>query len=298
MIMCVSAAVQAVLQPLLPAATWFSHFPTLMQQLCQQAAQADISCPLWLELDLIDTTHKREAMLKQLHTLCGERLVVLASPGALAELTPHSLEHIQNLVSLPLASAEVQLVLRQRAEHQRWLQQQEASEQRLLQLMDDNRRLREHLQEESSHDSETGLLHRRGLTLRLEEEWRRAHRHTQPLAAIAVEIRGEQPCHPALLQALAHRLNAVRSSDVVARYDGQQFVLLLPLTFLDGAQALTAHFRSQIQHLLQEHGRSDLRAVLACAAEIPRSHTQAAEFLQRLLASCSHSAPSREALLI
>lgn len=298
MIICVSAPVQALLQPLLPAASWFSHFPTLMRQLCQEPSLVSTASPLWLELDLIDTAHKREAMLKQLHTLCGERLVVLASPTARAELTPHSLEHIQNLLSLPLLPADIQLVLRQRAEHQRWLRQQEASEQRLLQLMDENRRLREHLQEESMHDAETGLLHRRGLNLRLEEEWRRAHRHTQPLAAIAVEIRGEAPCHPALLEALAHRLNAVRSSDVACRYGDQQFVLLLPLTFLDGAQALTAHFRSQIQHLLQEHGRSDLKAVLACAAEIPHSHTQAAEFLQRLLASCSHSAPSREALLI
>ncbi len=104
------------------------------------------------------------------------------------------------------------------------------------------------LQEQSQRDELTGLYNRRYLHIRLEAELARVQRGGK-LMLLTVDLDGfkrvnDEEGHEAgdrVLQAVAQALlKATRRSDVVARYGGDEFVVLLPDTGPDGCQAVAA----------------------------------------------------------
>ena len=104
-------------------------------------------------------------------------------------------------------------------------------------------------------DGMTGLWNRRNFDLRLESELSRALRFSEPFAVVFVELDqmkavndrwGHQAGDTVLIE-LARRLTeAVREVDVVARWGGDEFTLLLPKTGLDGALLLAEKIRSAV----------------------------------------------------
>ena len=104
-------------------------------------------------------------------------------------------------------------------------------------------------------DGMTGLWNRRNFDLRLESELSRAVRFTEPFAVVFVELdqmklvndrHGHQAGDTVLIE-LARRLTeAVREVDVVARWGGDEFTLLLPKTALPGARLLAEKIRAAV----------------------------------------------------
>jgi len=104
-------------------------------------------------------------------------------------------------------------------------------------------------------DGMTGLWNRRNFDLRLESELSRALRFIEPFAVVFVELdqmkavndrHGHQAGDTVLIE-LARRLTeAVREVDVVARWGGDEFTLLLPKTGLPGALLLAEKIRSAV----------------------------------------------------
>jgi two-component system, cell cycle response regulator len=104
-------------------------------------------------------------------------------------------------------------------------------------------------------DGMTGLWNRRNFDLRLEAELSRALRFSEPFAVVFVELDqmkavndryGHQAGDTVLIE-LARRLTeAVREVDVVARWGGDEFTLLLPKTGLAGALRLAEKIRSAV----------------------------------------------------
>jgi diguanylate cyclase (GGDEF)-like protein len=118
-----------------------------------------------------------------------------------------------------------------------------------------NARLYAELQLQSITDSLTGLSNRRNLFALAEREFQRAARFGRPLSAIMLDIDhfkrvNDTHGHAAGDQALAEvarRLRAsVRNIDIVGRYGGEEFVLLLPETELAGAGLLAERLRLAI----------------------------------------------------
>ena len=104
-------------------------------------------------------------------------------------------------------------------------------------------------------DGMTGLWNRRNFDLRLESELSRAVRFSEPFAVVFVELdqmkavndrHGHQAGDTVLIE-LARRLTEnVREVDLVARWGGDEFTLLLPKTGLAGALLLAEKIRAAV----------------------------------------------------
>jgi diguanylate cyclase (GGDEF)-like protein/PAS domain S-box-containing protein len=108
-------------------------------------------------------------------------------------------------------------------------------------------------------DPLTGIANRRCLDDRLEIEWRRAVRTRQPLSVLLIDIDhfkdlndgfGHVTADRALVSIASGLSNlARRSSDLAARYGGDEFVMVLPETGPDGAETLARQLHEMIHNI-------------------------------------------------
>jgi diguanylate cyclase (GGDEF)-like protein len=145
----------------------------------------------------------------------------------------------------------------------------------------------------ASLDGLTGLANRRSLDERFAQEWSRAMRQRSTLALIMVDIdhfkqfndlyghhAGDQ-CLQAVAAAL--KSEARRIHDLLARFGGEEFALLLPNADLDGAVLLAERLRAAVMELQIEHRGSTLGKLtisLGCASLVPDSGAESETLLQ------------------
>jgi diguanylate cyclase (GGDEF)-like protein len=108
----------------------------------------------------------------------------------------------------------------------------------------------------ASTDALTGLLNHGAMQVRVREEIARAAREEQPLCCVLIDLDdfkrvNDELGHPAgdaLLRRVADALRAeVRPYDQVARYGGDEFVLVLPGTEEHAARVVAERVRTRVQ---------------------------------------------------
>jgi diguanylate cyclase (GGDEF)-like protein len=114
-------------------------------------------------------------------------------------------------------------------------------------------------------DPLTGLVNRRYLEERLQEELERSKRHRFAMSFMMVDIddfkayndaHGHQAGDLALEMTAQCLKTALRSADVAARYGGEEFSILLPQTGLAEARAIGERIRRRIERTQFPHGAS------------------------------------------
>jgi diguanylate cyclase (GGDEF)-like protein len=126
---------------------------------------------------------------------------------------------------------------------------------RIKRVYDEMQAARSRLERVSIHDELTNLFNYRYLHARLAEEFRRAEEHHEPLACCVVDVdrlrvhndRRGRPFGDQVLRGVADVIRkSVRETDVVARYGGDEFLILLPATHFAGSLAVADRIRKDV----------------------------------------------------
>ena len=126
---------------------------------------------------------------------------------------------------------------------------------RIKSLQDQLWRTQKKLAEQAITDELTGLKNRRAFDERLQEEFRRAQRYTDPVSLIMIDLdhfklvndRHGHPFGDAVLRGAAEQIRAsTRDPDICARYGGEEFAVILPKTHLSGALIVAERIWKQL----------------------------------------------------
>lgn len=135
-----------------------------------------------------------------------------------------------------------------------------------------NLRLREALRNQSIRDPLTGVFNRRYLEETLEREVRRAKRSEQSLGVLMLDLDhfkkfndtyGHEAGDDVLRETATFLSKCVRAEDVVCRYGGEEFVIILPAANLDVSQSRAEDIRLQLRDLAILHQGQPLGRITA-----------------------------------
>ncbi len=147
-----------------------------------------------------------------------------------------------------------------------------AANRELQTQLEENERLRAQLQEQAIRDPLTGVFNRRYFTEALESEIARAARENTSFSLIILDVdhfkkvndtHGHK-CGDLVLKSLASFLmENTRRSDIVCRFGGEEFVILMPDAAVDDARERAELFRKKFEALLHTYEDEQIRATFS-----------------------------------
>jgi diguanylate cyclase (GGDEF)-like protein/PAS domain S-box-containing protein len=154
-----------------------------------------------------------------------------------------------------------------------------------------NIRLREALRSQSIKDPLTGLYNRRYLTEMLEREIRRAVRAEQSLGILMLDLDhfkkfndtyGHEAGDTVLRETASFLSKSIRVEDVVCRFGGEEFVIILPTADLNASHSRAERIRSKIRELAVLHQGQSLGMITVSigVATLPQHGTSPKDLLE------------------
>lgn len=226
------------------------------------------------------------------------RAAVSIVAGALAVMALHGFTFTPDThlltTALAMSSLGIYLLLVAEAARQRGLKLRNArealrlKEQALQRQLHTNQSLQQQLLEQANRDALTGLFNRRYLDATMLRELARCQRESQPLSLLVLDIDrfkqvNDRHGHPAgdeVLRQVAQVLAAgARQSDVVCRYGGEEYVVLLPNMTSHTAQVRAEAYRAAVQALPIPFGPDTLHVTLSIGVATFPQHGQTAQAL-------------------
>jgi diguanylate cyclase (GGDEF)-like protein len=126
----------------------------------------------------------------------------------------------------------------------------------LLSVLLYNLHLREKLEERATTDGLTGLVNRQALMEALEKECRRSQRYGDPVSVVMLDLDhfksindrfGHQAGDHGLRHVAEKIMQGVRESDLAGRCGGEEFIVILPQTDLEGARTWAERLRQDLE---------------------------------------------------
>jgi diguanylate cyclase (GGDEF)-like protein len=143
----------------------------------------------------------------------------------------------------------------------------------------------------SQTDDLTGLLNMRAFNLVLEKEIARVSRHTQPFTVIMIDVDGlkivnDRHGHSTgnrLIKLIAQSIkDCIRTSDLLARYGGDEFVILMSHTGTEQARIAAERIRAAIHNLSFDMKGTRISSTVSVGiASFPESVEEASEVLDK-----------------
>jgi diguanylate cyclase len=148
----------------------------------------------------------------------------------------------------------------------------------------------QHMSELVREDQLTGSLNRRGLDDIFERETARADRRGTPLCIAVLDLDdfkklNDSLGHIAGDNALKHLVKVVketlRSMDVIARFGGEEFLILLPETAIEAAVATMTRLQRELTRHFFMHDNEKVLITFSAGIALRRPHEGQTELVQR-----------------
>ncbi|MBE0669006.1 MAG: diguanylate cyclase [Anaerolineales bacterium] len=152
----------------------------------------------------------------------------------------------------------------------------------------ENETLRTRLQEQAIRDPLTGAFNRRYFSEALDQESARSSREKAPYSILILDIdRFKQfndtyghKCGDIVLQSLANFLNEnTRQGDIVCRYGGEEFVILMTDVTSEAAYKRAERFRKQFEEMVIEYDGKKLQCTFSAGIASYPVHADVGETL-------------------
>lgn len=158
-------------------------------------------------------------------------------------------------------------------------------------LQDELRESNKKLEELSNTDGLTKIYNRRYFTELVELEFQRAKRYGSKLSYLMLDIDHFKPVNDQFGHLIGDRLlvsvagileSNLRRHDVLGRYGGDEFALIMPETDLDGALVVAERHRSQIEAYSMPYNDSKINVTVSLGiASMPPSEPDTVDELLR-----------------
>ncbi|KQV54259.1 GGDEF domain-containing protein [Duganella sp. Root336D2] len=148
----------------------------------------------------------------------------------------------------------------------------------------------QHLSELVREDQLTGSLNRRGLDDVFERETARADRRGTPLCIAVLDLDdfkklNDTMGHIAGDNALKHLVKVVketlRSMDVIARFGGEEFLILLPETTIEAAEATMTRLQRELTRHFFMHENEKVLITFSAGVALRRPHEGQSDLVKR-----------------
>jgi len=164
-------------------------------------------------------------------------------------------------------------------------------------------RLRERLERQSIRDGMTGLFNRSFMEVALERELHRSARQRRELALLMVDIDhfkqfndtfGHEAGDVVLRQVAESLRQGVRTEDIVCRFGGEEFVVILPEMTPDAAMERAEALRQMVEDLAPRyHGQPLRRVTISIGLAVAPHNGEVAEELLRCADRAMYAAKHR-----
>jgi len=143
---------------------------------------------------------------------------------------------------------------------------------KLLQEISERKNAEAMLERAATSDPLTGILNRRAMLEQLKHQEARYHRNKDPFVILLIDLDhfknvndtyGHDAGDKALIEVAEHLLKNTRNQDVVSRWGGEEFLILLPDTGLQGGSVLAEKVRQDIQAHDFTAGEKSVRLTLS-----------------------------------